>query len=112
MPKTRNRSYSAYSRQTMHLLGALIRAERKSKKMSEHELADRAGVSRSFIQRVEQGDMTCGVGMVFELAHLVGVPLFATEATGLAGHIKQVEDKLTLLPKAIHKKPRIINDDF
>ncbi len=112
MTNSAKRAYSAYSSDAMHLLGATIRAERKTKKMSEAELAERAGVSRSVIQRVEQGDMTCGVGIVFEVAHIVGISLFDAGPSRLASQIKQVEDKLTLLPKTIHKKKKVINDDF
>lgn len=112
MKKSTKRTYSAYSADAMHLLGATIRAERKTRKMSEIELAERAGVARSVIQRVEQGDMTCGVGIVFEVAHIVGIPLFDAGPSRLASEIKQVEDKLTLLPKTIRKKTKVINDDF
>lgn len=112
MHKPAKRTYSAYSSDAMHLLGATIRAERKTKRMSELELAERAGVARSVIQRVEQGDMTCGVGIVFEVAHIVGIQLFDAGPSRLASQIKQVEDKLTLLPKTIHKKKKVIKDDF
>lgn len=112
MKKTSKRTYSAYSTDAMHLLGATIRAERKTKRMPELELAERAGIARSVVQRIEKGDMSCGVGIVFEAAHIVGISLFDAEPSRLASQIKQVEDKLTLLPKAIHKKTKVINDDF
>lgn len=112
MKKTTKRTYSAYSIAAMRLLGATIRVERKARKMSELELAERAGVARSLIQRVEQGYMTCGVGIVFEIAHIVGISLFDAGPDRLASQIKQVEDRLSLLPKAIHKKKKVINDDF
>lgn len=112
MSRSIKRSYSAYSRDALRLLGAMIRAERKAVRMSEHELAERAGVSRGLVQRVERGDMSCGVGMVFEMAHIVGIPLFDAGPASLARHIREVEDRLTLLPKSIHKKTRVIDDDF
>lgn len=114
MPSSVKRTYSAYSLDAMHLLGVAIRAERKSKKMTEQSLADRAGVSRSFIKRVERGDMTCNIGAVFEIAHIVGIPLFDAEpnTNRLAEHIAQIEGKLTLLPKTIRKKTKVIDDDF
>ena len=31
---------------------------------------------------------------------------------GLAGYTNQIEGRLTLLPKTIHKKRKVINDDF
>lgn len=112
MKKSTKRTYSAYSTDAMHLLGATIRAERKSKKISELELAERAGVARSLVQRAEKGDMSCGVGIIFEMAHIVGISLFDAGPSRLVSQIKQVEDKLTLLPKSIRKKTKVINDDF
>ncbi|MCF6263509.1 MAG: helix-turn-helix domain-containing protein [Xanthomonadales bacterium] len=112
MKKPSKRTYSAYSIDAMRLLGATIRAQRKSNRMSELELAERAGIARNVVQRIEQGDMTCGVGLVFEAAHIVGISLFDADPSRLASQIKHIEDKLTLLPKAIHKKTKVINDDF
>lgn len=112
MTRTTKRTYSAYSQDAMSLLGATIRAERKVKKMTEPELAERVGVSRSFIQRIERGDMTCGVGLVFETAYILGIPLFEAEPSRLASQIQNVKDRLTLLPKTIHKKAKVINDEF
>lgn len=112
MKKPSKRTYSAYSTDAMHLLGATIRAERKTMRMSELELAERAGIARSVVQRIEKGDMSCGVGIVFETAHIVGITLFDAEPSRLSSQIKHVEDKLTLLPKAIHKRTKVINDDF
>jgi ribosome-binding protein aMBF1 (putative translation factor) len=106
------RTYSAYSIEAMYLLGTSIRAARKEKKMSETELAERAGVARSMVQRVEKGDMSCGVGTVFELATITGILLFGADNNTLSQQVKQVEDKLTLLPKAIRKSNKVINDDF
>lgn len=112
MPKSIKRTYSAYSKDAMRLLGTTIRVERKTKKMSEHQLAERVGVARSVIQRIERGDMACGVGVVFEAAYIVGIQLFDAGPSRLGSQIKQVEDKLTLLPKAIRKKTKVIDDDF
>lgn len=64
------------------------------------------------ITRVEKGDPKCGIGVVFELSALVGVKLFDEASSALTHHIKQVEDKLALLPKAVHKKTKSVDDDF
>jgi hypothetical protein len=42
----------------------------------------------------------------------VGVKLFDAEASSLAGHIKQTEDKLSLLPKAVRQPRKAVDDDF
>ncbi len=110
MAKTR--TYSRYSVEAATLLGKQIKLGRKQHKWTEHDLADRAGISRATLQKIEKGDMTCAIGLVFEVATLVGAKLFDTENTSLIMHIERTDDKIALLPKATHKSKKIIDDDF
>jgi hypothetical protein len=64
------------------------------------------------LQRIEKGDPKCELGATFEVATIVGIKLFDTEATTLTHHIRQMEDKLALLPKSVRKKAEIVDDDF
>lgn len=106
------RTYSRYSTEAASLLGKQIKLKRKQRKWTEHELADRAGISRATVQKIEKGDLTCSIGLVFEVAALVGVTLFDTENTPLAMHLERTNDKIALLPKTIHKKRKPVDDDF
>lgn len=112
MAKVSARTYSRYSLEAMILLGDLIRAARKERKMTAQEVANRAGISRGLLQRIEKGDPKCELGAAFEVATIVGVKLFDTEATTLTHHIRQTEDKLALLPKSVRKKVKVADDDF
>lgn len=112
MPKVSTRTYSRYSREAVALLGGLIRAARKERKMTAQEVSDRAGISRGLLQRIEKGDLKCEIGSVFEVATIVGVKLFDAEETSLGKHIRQTEEKLALLPKSVRKKARVVDDDF
>ena len=112
MAKVSARTYSRYSREAMILLGDLIRAARKERKMTTQEVADRAGISRGLLQRIEKGDPKCELGATFEVASIVGVKLFDTETTTLTKYIRQTEEKLALLPKSVRKKVKVADDDF
>ena len=112
MPKPTNRSYSRYSMAAVQLIGSLIKAARKERQLTTLELSERANISRGLLQRIEKGDPHCTIGAVFEAANIVGVKLFDADETSLSKHIRQTEDKLTLLPKSIHKKVRKVNDNF
>jgi len=112
MPKVTARTYSRYSLEAITLLGKLIRAARKERKMTAQEVADRAGISRGLLQRIEKGDPKCELGATFEVATIVGVKLFDAEVTTLTRHIRQTEDKLALLPKSVRKKAKDADDDF
>jgi len=103
---------SSFAKESIVLLALRIRTARIEQKISTTELAERAGVSRSLLQRIEKGDTKCSIGAVFEVATIVGVRLFDADKSSLTKHIHQVEDKLALLPKSVHQKKRIIDDNF
>ena len=110
MAKTGIRTYSRYSREAVQLLGQLIRVARIEAKLTTQELSERAGISRGLLQRIEKGEMTCAIGSVFEVAAIVGVKLF--DAPPLNQHIRQVEDKLTLMPQSVRTANGRVDDDF
>jgi transcriptional regulator with XRE-family HTH domain len=104
MPKSIIRSYSRYSCNATALLGGLIRAARKERKLTGQEVADRAGISRGLLQRIEKGDLKCEIGAVFEVATILGVKLFDADESALSQHLNQTREKLALLPKSVRKK--------
>ncbi len=112
MPKSITRTYSRYSRDAVALLGGLIRAARKERKLTTQEVADRAGISRGLLQRIEKGDLKCEIGAVFEVATIVGVKLFDADESTMIRHIRRTEDKLALLPKSVRKTTKAVDDDF
>jgi len=108
------RSYSRYAREAVALLGQLIRTGRLERKMSVAELASRVGISRDMMQRIEQGDPRCTIGLVFEAASIVGVPLFEEDRGRLTTRVAEQGEKLRLMPKSIRtsKTKRAVKDDF
>lgn len=112
MPKSITRTWSRYSREAALLLGTLIRTARLKKHLTAQEVADRAGISRGLLQRIEKGDLKCEIGTVFEAATIVGVTLFETDEKGMARNRRQAEETLALLPKSARKQSRQVIDDF
>ncbi|OOG24354.1 transcriptional regulator [Thioalkalivibrio denitrificans] len=109
---TAARTYSKYSREALSLLGKQIRMGRKQRRWSEHALAERAGIARATLQKIEKGDPGCAIGLVFEVAALVGVPLFEADMAGLPRQHERLDDKLALLPKAVRPAATAVDDDF
>lgn len=107
----KKRAYSRYTKEAMRLMGMQIQLGRKQKNWTEKELAERAGISRSTLQKMEKGEMSCAVGLVFEVAALVGLSLFEEGREDLLKQIKQSRDLLTLLPRRIKIKIKV-DDDF
>lgn len=112
MPKSITRTYSRYSRDAAALLGALIREARNERKLTAQNLADRAGISRGLLQRIEKGNLKCEIGAVFEVATIVGITLFEADGSALERYMRQTNEKLALMPKSVRKKSKKVNDDF
>jgi len=109
---TKTRPYSKYTQQAVKLLGKQIQLARKQRRWSENELAERAGIARATLQRIENGDMACTIGLVFEVATLVGIKLFDADSETLRGQVVETEERIALLPKHIHPVKKVVDDEF
>jgi transcriptional regulator with XRE-family HTH domain len=112
MPKPVNRATSRYAAEARGYLGQLIRQSRIGRKETVAELAERAGVSRGLLQRIEKGDPGCSIGAVFEVAALVGIRLFDLDRERLAENNQMLARTLTLLPRVTRPSGKPVNDDF
>ena len=74
--------------------------------------ADRAGIYRGLLQRIEKGNLKCEIGAVFEVATIVGVTLFDVNESALTRYLGQTKEKLALLPKSVRKRSKTVRDDF
>lgn len=108
----RARPYSRLTLDGLALLARQIRLARKQRKISERDLAARAGIARSTLQLIEKGDPKVEIGLVFETAVIAGVTLFEPGATTLTPRIVQLDAKLALLPKAERRPRATVKDDF
>jgi len=109
---TRQRIYSKYAKEAAFLLGQQIKLSRKRRKWSEANLAERAGIARRTLQKIEAGEMTSAIGLVFEVAALVGVHLFEQDSQRLSTSIDLTQSKIALLPKRIREQAKEADDDF
>jgi transcriptional regulator with XRE-family HTH domain len=104
---------SPYAADAAVLLGQLLRRARIERKMSTLNVAERAGISRGLLRRIEAGDPGCTIGAVFEVAAIVGVKLFDAEQATMSHAIESNREVMTLLPKAIRARRRgEVKDDF
>jgi len=110
MPKPR--TYSRYAHDVAVLMGEQIKLGRKQRGWTERDLAERAGMSRATLQKIEKGDMGVAIGSVFELAALVGVKLFEPDSVPLVRQIEHARDKIALLPQRIRARTKELYDDF
>ena len=112
MPKPATRPYSRYAAEAVSYLGRLIRKSRIERKETAAQLAERAGISRGLMQRIERGDPGCSVGAVFEVAALLGIRLFDLDRETLTANNQIAAQTLTLLPSAARPTRKPVKDDF
>ncbi len=108
----RERTYSKYAQEAALLLGRQIKLARKQRKWSEMNLAERIGISRATLQKIERGEMTCAIGLAFEAAAIVGINLFEQDRLPLAMSIEQINNKIALLPQRIKSRTKVVDDNF
>lgn len=112
MPKQKHQAFSRYSHEATVLLGKMIRQRRIEQGITVQRLAERAGISRGLVQRIERGDMGCSIGAVFEAAAIVGVPLFDASLSELRASTAETDKLLRLLPRSVHLAGKRVDDDF
>jgi transcriptional regulator with XRE-family HTH domain len=104
------RVFSPMTRDAVRVLGQLVASQRRLQRRTAADLAERAGISRDTLYRVERGDPTVAVGTVLELLVLLGVPLFGRDAPGLAQEVARGRQLLALLPERVRTTEP--DDDF
>jgi hypothetical protein len=67
-------------------------------------------LSRGLLRRIENGDLGCTLGAVFEAAAVVGVRLFDADERAITAAVQSNAAVMTLLPKTI-RAPRVKPDD-
>lgn len=112
MGKVQNRNYSRHATQAMRIFADLIKAARKKQRWSEAELAERAGISRLTVRKIEQGNPGTELGLYFEIAALLGIPLFDADSRKLTAIAHELDMQLALLPKRIDKESGEVFDAF
>ena len=112
MAKPANRPYSRYAREAAELFGLMIRSARIERELTVADVAERAGISRGLVQRIEKGEMGSSIGAAFEVAAIVGLHLFEAEPSTLTRHLSMQRDRLTLLPQSARTAKTKVKDDF
>jgi transcriptional regulator with XRE-family HTH domain len=108
----KSRPHSHYAKDAAVLLGQLIRKARIDRKMTAEELADRAGLSRGLLRRIENGDLGCTLGAVFEAATIAGVQLFDADEPALTRALESNTAMMTLMPKSVRASRMKPDDNF
>ena len=105
-------NHSRHAREAAELLGLMIRNARIERRVTVADVAERAGISRGLVHRIEKGKTGSSIGAVFEVAAIVGLRLFEPETTTLSHHLSIERVRLALLPKSVRTGTMKVKDDF
>lgn len=103
---------SRHAREALQVLGAQVAAARRERGRSAADVAERAGISRTTLSKIEHGNPTVAIGTVFEVATIVGVPLFGADRSQMSGIAARMQDRLALLPERVRAPSVEVDDDF
>ncbi len=100
----RPRTHSPSSIAAVEILGLEIARARRARRQTLDDLAQRAGVSRPTLHSIEHGSPSVAIGTVFEVATLLGIPLFGTGDRGELSELRnRGRDRLALLPARVRE---------
>jgi len=91
-------------------LGERIKVARVRRKIRQQDMADRTGISRSTIQSLERGELTCSVGALLNILWTLGlsreVSLIADPGLDRDGLIISLdtEKKRVVIPRRINNE--------
>ena len=105
------RVHSAATLDACRALGSLVAVARRERRMTVAEVCERVGIDPATLRAVERGAPTVALGVAFEVATVLGVPLFSVPAGELRSIAAQLTDRLTLLPARV-RATRDVDDDF
>lgn len=106
-------AFTVQTRDAARALGAQVSAARKSQRMTAAALAARAGINVRTLRKVEQGDPTVTLGVAFDCAAILGVPLFTPNPAELAILSHNLADRAALLgTRVVPITDEGLDDDF
>ena len=106
------RQYLNTTTTSARILGQQLAVARRTQRRTSTEIAERAGTTRVTLGRIERGDPDVALGLYFEVAMVLSVPLFGADSRELADLAARGERDLALLPRRIRTRPVIIDDNF
>lgn len=95
------RSVSRQASDAARALGAQIVAARRQRRWTAARLAEQAGINERTLRKVERGDPTVALGTAFDVAVILGVPLFTPNPTELSLLSASLADRAALLGERV-----------
>ncbi len=106
------RNYLSSTSNAVLVFATQLGTERRAQRRTSQEVAERAGITRTTLRRIERGDPDVAIGLYFEVAMVLSIPLFGAEDRELAELAANGVRELALLPQRVRIRPIKVDDDF
>jgi DNA-binding XRE family transcriptional regulator len=111
-PVSAAQTYSSAALAALRVLGSEVARARRARRWTSEQLAERAGVSRVKLRRIEQGAPSVAIGTVFEVAALLGIELFGAAPERWGALAVRADERLRVLPARVRPDHDSVHDDF
>lgn len=108
----KERVYSQTVLDAARLLGSQVRQGRLARHWTVQDLAERAGISKNTLVKVEHGDPSVAFGTALDLAVLVGVPLFYDDRVRLSAESRLAQAQTALIAQRVRPSRDAPDYDF
>jgi transcriptional regulator with XRE-family HTH domain len=113
MPASKKQSYARYTLAALERIGQLVAIARREQRMTAQDLADRIGVARGMVHRLEAGNPKVDIGVAFEACTILGIPLLGEEnLSDMSLRIEEGRKRIALLPRYARPSTLELADDF
>jgi DNA-binding XRE family transcriptional regulator len=103
-------------RESIKEMGELIACARKEKRWTQEDLAQRIGINRMTVVRIEKGSPEVATGWYLTAAWVLGLSILTWQTVGRGKNDTVVGDLLTklknTLPDRVRKRRPTIDNDF
>jgi len=89
--------------EALQILGKQVRVARRERHWTLQGLATRVGVTAPTMRKIEHGDPTVALGVAFEAASVLGIPLFGDDALRRTVEERRLDDRLAVLPGRVRE---------
>lgn len=93
-------------------LGHLIKIARKERRMTETNLAERVGISRATLQKIQNGDGNVSIQSYIETSVVLGIPLLGGDKENVSNMTALLSHMNKFFPETVRGKTFVVDDDF
>ncbi len=94
------------------IIGQIIKKHREQKGLTITELADRLGISRSYMSRIEKGDRKLNTDVLVKISEILEVPFETFYPDENKKKIYNEDEEILIIDKNVHNLEKYTNEQI